>query len=635
LASSVGPRYTPGPKVPVPLLFWSLALAAAVPPAQFSGGFPVTRRDQIITVDQLKRGDHGIGYTVFAEDVPKPFDVEVLGVMTSMLGPGQDVVLVKLSGKEIEFSGVIAGMSGSPVYFDGKLLGAVAYRFGAFTKEPIAGITPITSMIATEGPSVDPRPIAKNGASGMERGVSTLAIRQREAPPLGRALPMVTAIRGDARPIDTPISVAGLGADELAAFEARLAGTGLVPVAGGSSGKPRRLGIAANEPSIAGAVRAAPIAPASPIAALLMTGDIDIAAIGTVTMVENGKVWAFGHPFLGGGHVELPMATASILNTLASEAGSYKQGLPSLEVGAVIHDRLTTIAGPLGQKAKMIPVSVRLRRAGSKTAPDLLSAKVEIVDSADWLPVMLETAIASVGARRLGYEPGGTVDLVARIKVGDRTLEIKDSYASPPPMRVSAFAARDVANLAAIITGNEIVAAHIDAIDVELTTTAEVDVATVLEVVPDSTRVKAGEKLGLTARLRSYRGGDRTVRLELPIPRDVEGVLSIEVGGGIELDRRDAIVFGERFPRDLDALLGILAERRPAKALYARSYPLRSGVVLDAELYPSLPASAKAALESRESHTQKGLSEAFGPIAGLPLDEVVFGGVSLTIDVVR
>ena len=237
--------------------------------------------------------------------------------------------------------------------------------------------------------------------------------------------------------MDTPWLLSGLEPEALSDLREALSGTGLIPVAGGGNGKRRATTsgprtVEANQADQAGAVKAAPIAPGSPIAALLMTGDVDIAAIGTVTMVEGGQVYAFGHPFLGGGHVDLPMATASILNTLASEAGSYKQGAPAREVGVVRHDRLTAIAGTLGEAAQLIPVQVVLRRPGAKE--ELLSAQVEIVESPEWLPVMLETIIGSVAARRLGYEPGGTVELTARIEVEGRTLEIRDTYAAPPPL---------------------------------------------------------------------------------------------------------------------------------------------------------------------------------------------------------
>jgi hypothetical protein len=614
-----------------------LTLLSAAPPVAFQDGFPVTRRDQIFPHTELKRGDLGIGYTVFAEDQLRPFQVEVLGIMRGMLGPGQDVVLTRLSGPEIEKTGVIAGMSGSPVYFDGKLLGAVAYRFGAFTKEPIAGITPISGMLGVAGATVDPPLVQSWGGRGAARGVSTLALRERSLAPRGvRAQRAVAS--AEARPIDTPLVVSGLEPEALNDLREALAGTGLVPVAGGGSGKrrPSSAGprtVSTNQADQAGAVKAAPIAPGSPIAALLMTGDVDIAAIGTVTMVEGDQVYAFGHPFLGGGHVDLPMATASILNTLASEAGSYKQGAPAREVGVVRHDRLTAIAGTLGQSARLVPVQVTLRRPGAKE--ELLSAQVEIVESPDWLPVMLETIIGSVAARRLGYEPGGTVELLARIEVDGRTLEIRDTYAAPPPLRISAFAARDVANLVAMIADNELVPTKVSRITVDLTTTAEVQLATLIAARPARTRVKAGTTLPIYATLRPFRGPDRNVVLSLPIPKDVEGPLSIEVGGGVEIDRRDAQVWGERFPANLDELLGILSERRQGRALHARSYPARLGARAGAELYLSLPPSQRATLLSQEGPTQKPLTESLGEAATLPLDLVVFGNVPFEVIVER
>ena len=630
-----------------------LAQAAEPPPrpqtVEFRDGFPVTSKDKLYPLSRVQRGDRGVGYTVFAEDRIEPFQVEVLGIMESMLGPGRHVILAKLSGERIEFTGVIAGMSGSPVYIDGKLVGAVAYRFGAFSREPIAGITPIESMLDVYGaevePRLDPRRTAARDASG--RGISAAQLRDRAMlPPVGlEAKTPVLAGPHDPKPIETPVMISGLDPRVAEDLKGVFAAAGLTAVTGGGgAGKtqvqyaPRASGarqVSGNGPGNAGAVSAAPIAPGAPVAALLMRGDVNIAAIGTVTMVENGRMLGFGHPFLGHGHVQLPMATAAILNTLASEAGSFKQGSPALEVGSISHDRLTAIAGDLGSVAPMVPVRVLVQRSDEPIASPGLTTQVEIVDSPVWLPVMLDSIIATASARRMGYEAGGTVDLQAFIHVGDRTVEINDTYSAPAPMRVSAFAARDIANSVSVIARNEIADVDLRGVDIRLRINSELALSQVEEVVPDRSVVRPGEQLGLTVKLRPYQKPLETVRLSVPIPADATGDLEVYVGGGVELDRRDGDVYGERIPSTVDDVLGIVAERRQARALFARVYLQRAGLRVRSEVMTSLPPSQRALLLASGGRGTKSLTEALGPTAELPMTDVVVGGVAVPVRVVR
>lgn len=619
------------------------ALGAEVP---FLGGFPETSPQRIFPLSQIKRGQRGIGYTVFAADTPEPFDVEVLGVMEGMLGPGRSVILARLSGEKIAFTGVIAGMSGSPVYIDGRLVGAVAYRFGSFTKEPIAGITPIEDMLDAFGPEIAPSALSQNTTPPLARGTWSVGrFRSRELlPPL--PLPhLAEASPQGVKAIATPLFMSGISPEVFAQGRPALEAAGFMPVAGGGSGPKMELGlfqprpsgdrtVEANVAGEAGRVAASPIAPASAIAALLMRGDINVAAVGTVTWVQGTRVLAFGHPFIGHGKVAFPMATAAIINTLASEAGSYKQGLAAKEVGIITQDRLTAIGGDLGQAAPMVPVRILVQRQDEPRGSPGLETRVEIVDDPIWLPNMLENAIASAASRRLGYEAGGTLSVSTRIQTPKHTVAFHDMISAPPPLRLAAFVARDVATTASMMLSNELQPAQIEGIEVILRVSPQVQLLE-LERIIAPTRAHPNERITVQAVLRPYRQGSITVPIEITVPADAEGEFEVFVGGGVELDQKDGQARGRRTPQTLEDLMALLSSRRPAQALYARIYQPQPGLTQNMALLSALPASQRAVLLAQ---AMPGLDEGAlhpGPEVAVARPEVVAGSRSVTIRVTR
>lgn len=596
---------------------------------RFESGFPVTRPDELYPLSRVARGQTGVGYTVFEADRLETFGVEILGVMEGMLGPGEDVVLARLTGDRIAFTGVIAGMSGSPVYIDGKLLGAVAYRFGSFTKEPIAGITPIERMLPLFEQE-DRKSRQSRRPNDSESWAA--AVRDRGRSP-GPGRPMF-GLQGrgssgtETRPIATVLSASGLHPAAMGRLSSALEPLALEVTPAGSGPQRGR-----NGPSSAGKVPAAPIRPGAPIAALLTRGDVNLSAIGTVTYVHEDQVLGFGHPFVGHGNVGFPLATASIINTLASEAGSYKQGLAALEVGVVSQDRLTAISGRLGgPPPPLVPIAISVKNRGGPPMPR--RSAVEVVDDAAWLPMLTDTVVSSALLRRIGAEPGGTVYMKAGIEVNGRFLEVEDSYAAPAPINVAAHAARDVAVLMAILSRNDLEPASIGSARVDLEVDPEVKIFALESASVYPREVRPGEEVFVKARLRPYRGVSEDYTLRLRMPRDApEGAAHIFVGGGLELDRRDADARGALEPRSLDALLGILAERRPAQALYARAYFAEPGLRIGTEVHVALPPSARIALSLQPDLLARDIDERPGPSVRMPFDGVVEGGRALTVDV--
>jgi hypothetical protein len=269
----------------------------------------------IMPLSEVKVGMIGEAYTVFQGTRPEKMGVEVLGILRNMAGPRGDVILVRLKGPKPEYTGVVAGMSGSPVYIDGKLVGALAYRLGEFSKEPIGGVTPIASMLEIsefDNSSTPDQQAATSPASSPTRtgGPGSEPLAQ---------VPLATYLK----PIETPLVFNGFSEDTIRRFAPQFASAGIVPVMGAGSSSD------APQPE--------PIVPGSSVGAVLVRGDMDIAATCTVTYVDADHLLACGHPFLNFGPVQMPMTKSTVLVTLPS-ASNARPPKPS--------DRSSRIATP-------------------------------------------------------------------------------------------------------------------------------------------------------------------------------------------------------------------------------------------------------------------------------------------------
>src|SRR5229473_634974 len=294
------------------VIFSGVAFAQA--PAQTSSAAPrpvaqnqlkqaPIQQTQIMTVDEVRPGMKGVAYTVFQGTQPESMGVEVLGVLKNMNGPKSDVILVRLHGEKAEYTGVVAGMSGSPVYIDGKMLGAIAYRIGQFSKEPIAGVTPIAQMLEiNEFDNSIPQQgsAAANRPAGPEKTSGTGATD-------------MSAFKGVAQylqPIDAPFVFNGFTEASLKQFGAEFAQAGITPVMGVGS--------------VSDAKQPEPLVPGSAVSAIMVRGDMDVAATCTVTYMDKDHLLACGHPLMQFGMVDMPMTKATVVTTLASPLNSFK-----------------------------------------------------------------------------------------------------------------------------------------------------------------------------------------------------------------------------------------------------------------------------------------------------------------------
>src|SRR6266404_4416735 len=297
-----------------------------------------------IAVNQIHAGMKGVAYTVFQGVKPEAMDVEVLGVLRNANGPKGDIILVRLGGAKAEYTGVVAGMSGSPVYFNGKLAGAVAFRIGEFSKEPIAGVTPISEML--EISALDSTPAA---APVQAKSVPSLAAKT--SGPGAASLP-VQNFANYLKPIETPVVFSGFSEDSIQKFAPQFASQGIVPVMGVGSASDSK------QPD--------PLVPGSAVSAVLVRGDMDIAATCTVTYIDAEHLLACGHPLLQFGMVDLPMTKATVLATLPSPLNAFKIVNATETVGSFVQDRHTGIMGEFGKKPEMIPVTLTIH--GGPTA---------------------------------------------------------------------------------------------------------------------------------------------------------------------------------------------------------------------------------------------------------------------------
>jgi hypothetical protein len=332
----------------------------------------LSAQTRLIPVRDLKPGMRGVGRTVFSGDRIEEFQVEILGVLEN-IGPKQSLILGRLSGGPLAKTGVMQGMSGSPVFIDGRLAGAVAMAF-PFATESIAGIRPIEDMLRVSSP-----PAAEPATDRVRRAAVSLTDHD-----LTRLLPRRSAaLAGDAKMIDiaTPVSFGGFTPATIEQFAPQLRSLGLEPRQGVTAG-------GRVDPRMGDRAR---LQPGSMISVLLMTGDMSIGADGTVTWIDGNRIYAFGHRFLSIGATALPFARAEVLTLLPNLASSFKVSTAREMMGTILQDRNTAVSGTLGMRAATVPVSVSVSRAGQK----LDSYSMQMVDDTLLSPLLFQMAIFS------------------------------------------------------------------------------------------------------------------------------------------------------------------------------------------------------------------------------------------------
>src|SRR5207302_2709396 len=443
---------------------------------------------EAIPVSQLHAGMHGVAYTVFEGTKPEAMQVEVLGVLKNANGPKGDVILVRLGGKKAEYTGVVAGMSGSPVYFDGKLAGALAFRIGEFSKEPIAGVTPISEMLEINAmdrrPGGDSAPLPARAVAAETKtsgtGMNSACISQN----VGNYL----------RPIDTPLVFNGFSEETIRRFAPQFAAAGVGPVMGAGS--------------VSDVKQPEPLEAGSAVSAVLVRGDMDIEATCTVTYIDPQRLLACGHPLLQFGSVDLPMNKAQVLATLPSPLNAFKIVNTTEPAGVFVQDRHTGIMGVFNKEPQMIPVTLTINGgAGTK------EFHYEVLNNPRLSPVAMMATVFNAlhGVNEYGeeitYRLNGTIDVKGFPEVGLRNMFVPAENGQPAAMA----AALSLGERFGRIYDNPYNAPAVKSVNLDFDLVRERRWARLESARTDVTEARPGDQVIVETVLAPYRG-ERVVR---------------------------------------------------------------------------------------------------------------------------
>ena len=578
---------------------------------------------KLFPVEDIRIGMKGHGMTVFQGSTPERFEVEVLGVVNGFANPKQSIIIAKLSGGQVDKTGVFAGMSGSPVYIDGKLVGAVAYAF-PFSKEPIAGIQPIQNMIGVveNGNQQEPRPSSTvsfgtllSKAESSTNSLSTLSGAR-----------MVSSATGQMIPIATPVSFSGVPQSVLDLFAEDLRKIGIQPIAGLGSSSTTTAMVPFNENTLAAG---------SSVTVQLARGDFSYDAAGTVTYRDGERIFAFGHPFLASGATSWPMAESQVVTVIANLNNSFKITTTGNLVGSISQDRSTCVFGQLGDKPQMIPVRLTVRTSRNKTE----TYNFELISDPMLAPILMRIALTSAimgTERQLGPQ---TVKVNGRISMKgqpDVVLDNAFSLASG----ATAFAASSIERPFAVLLNSGFEGLEVRGIEVDVTSSDTRSMGIINRLWIDKIEVERGEKVEIQAFARKENGTEFVERIPVEIPQDAPiGPVVILIGDGSSINQTDARAqAGADFvPKNLGQLVQAINKLKKNNKLYVKILRPGAGAIVNSEEMPTLPPSVLATLGSqRTSGGYSALSVATLSEKELaPSQFLITGQQAITINVVK
>ena len=555
-------------------------------------------------VSELKPGMVATGRTVFQGDQLEEFKAHILGVLHNSIGPRRDLILARLEGGPLANTGVIAGMSGSPVYIDGRLVGAVSYSLGEFAKEPLAGITPIEEMISDATlPDGQRRvqvpraqltlPVTQEGLRDSLRQAFSWARPFAESPADVSVIGTNTVNAGIAtllRPISTPISFSGFDARAIDPLVSAFRDLGFMPVLAGAA----QLGSQSSTASAPSGSSSAPLRPGDPIGVALMNGDLQVGATGTVTEVDGNRVYAFGHPFYSLGPTQFPMTRAHVITVLPSLSSSMKIASTGDVIGIVQQDRATTIAGTLGPGPSMIPISLTLNsERGTRK-----NFSIGIVNDQLFTPLLAYVAILNTLTSYERQNGVGTYTLKGAARVKNHSdVAFEDLFTGDQP---STYAAASVVAPLNVLLRNAFEAVQFEGLNLEIEASETPRSATLERVWIDGTKAKPGAPVNLRILLRTYRGEEVTQSLPVQIPANARGTVSIMVADAARLSQFEAreLQVQPLQTTGVPQMIRVLNSARKNNRLYVRLVTRDGGAVVKGEPLAALPSSVLAVMES-------------------------------------
>src|SRR5262245_42214003 len=585
-------------------------------------------------VADIRPGMVGIGRTVFEGTRVEEFKVNIIGVIENVIGTQRNLILARLEGGPLATTGVIAGMSGSPVYIDGRLIGAVSYALGSFSKEPIAGITPIDEMTTETSAAAAVRPAAARVhvqwpiepdalMAAFRRGLGwnrAFADRPEDARFVDGA--RLNGVGGREvgtmlRPIATPLVMSGLEPGVADSIGSLLKDQGFLPVGAGAGSR-------VDDMPYEG-----PLKPGDAVGITFVDGDFLLGGTGTVTHIDGDRVYAFGHPMYNLGPTEFPMTRAYVYTVLPSLYSSTKLSTTGEVIGTLLQDRATAVAGRLGPGPSMIPVSMTLSSARAGSARTF---KFDVVKDQLLSPLMTYAALLNTlfsYERQLGTATYGVKGQV--VIRGHEPIVLDNLFSGDQaPINASAYI---VTPLAAMMD-NDYEKVDIASINLTMTTAEEPKTATVERVWLDDLRPRAGRTVPLKVLLKTYRGEDVLRTVPITMPANATGALTILVSDGQRLTQAEMREARPALPRSVPQLIRVLNKTRRNNAVYVKLLSADPGAVVKGELLSSLPPSVLSVLEADRSGGN------FNPLYNatlgeweIPTEQAVNGVRSLSVTV--
>ena len=572
-------------------------------------------------LSQVHRGLQGVAYTVFEGSKPEPMGVEILGLLRNALGPNEDMILARLEGAKPEYTGVVAGMSGSPVYIDGKLVGAIAYRIGMFSKEPICGITPIGEMLQNRVSST---------SAGTVRGA-----QQAEALAASNE-PTVVSQAGDAkgasrefRAIDAPLVFSGFAPEAIALWRKEAPSLGLTPVAG--------IGGVAGGDGLSGMASVADqhsIEPGSAVSAVLVRGDLEISATCTVTYVDPTQLLACGHPITQYGPVSFPMTKADVLATLPSPYNAFKIINTGAMIGAFTEDRQTAIRGQFGLEARMIPLTIHITQGGS--AESARTLRLQVVDEQQLTPAAVLVSLyqglmeSNAYATETTYRVHGTVTLK-----GYPPMRLDDMVAPSDLAPSNLTAALIVGERFQQLYGNAARRTPVESIDIDVDALTGRRSMHLESAQAEKTEVRGGETVLIDATVQPWRGDLKNIRIPVTLPVTLPpGEVRLLVSNGSAVDRIMQPQIAGGAEQGVDATIAGLNSLHASGRMYVTLLAPAAQASIDGRTLTAVPISMANVLEPGSTNHQVTLNgESAVPLGSVELGSVLEGEQVITLQV--
>jgi hypothetical protein len=575
----------------------------------------------ILPLSEVHPGMRGYAYTIFAGDQVEKFDLEVLGIMPNFLGPKQSIILVQLKGPKVEHTGVVAGMSGSPVYLDGKLAGALSLKLGVFTKEPIAGVTPIADVLNPPAQSNPPQSAQSGQNTAQPFSPSSLPNDSSSNPANNFAAQQVTLPSGAAlEPIETPLVFSGFQASALRQFSSQLQGYGFVAAQGGTAA-PRPDDSQLKPGEMAGMV--------------LVQGDASINSACTVTAVQADRVFLCGHPFLSLGDVQLPMARSRVLTTLSSDLASTKIVNVGGSIGTITGDHLTAVTGKLGTSPAMIPLELTLSVAGAEK-----QLHFQLVNHPRLTPILVALTTFSGLTQNSLYGEGTTLHLSGEIQLKNHApVQIENTFApgdalSPDGLPI----ALTMQSIFSRLFTNNFEATAIERVSLRVESVPGRHSFTIESAWLEKGEAAPGETLRVRVLLRPYRGPAQVQETTVHVPDQVTRgtMLRVLVSDADMLNRasRGFAATGAGASASLDQLIALLNRERRNDRLYVGLFSPSPTMLWEDKELPNVPLSQINIVDGRPAPgTVQILRESLSSESSIPLGGPVAGVISLNLQI--